>query len=300
LGKSTENTRIKVVKLCAVILNYFGHEETITCINRLRGQSLAKIVVLENSGSEKERQVLTAAFTKAPIVEVISSKKNLGFAGGVNYVLKQMIPYGFDAFLVMNNDTLPPSDMIDTLTKGAETLSLDLASPVIYHHPEQYKLWSKGNHYNKWTGLLTSKPLSLLPGDFFYLTGCCLLVRTKVFEALGFLDEDFFMYGEDAEFCFRAAQKGFKTGIVPAARTYHKTGSSAVHNSFFYEYHINRSHFLLAHKLFLNFYSRLFAQALKTILLGMRAIMRTLRYKNLNALKGYLQARRKVPIVWKL
>jgi N-acetylglucosaminyl-diphospho-decaprenol L-rhamnosyltransferase len=175
-----------------------------------------------------------------------------------------------------------------------------LASPVIYHHPEQDKLWSRGNYYNSWTGLLTEKPISLLPGDFFYLPGCCLLIRTRVFEAIGLFDEDFFMYGEDTEFCFRAFQKGFKAGIVPEAKIYHKTGSSAVHNSFFYEQHINRSHFLLGHKLFLNVYARLFVQTLKTILLGMRAIMRTLRYKNLNAFKGYLQARREVTFVRKL
>ncbi len=288
------------MKLCAIVLNYFGKEETVACINSLIGQSLAKIVVLENSGSEDENRFLATAFKEAAIVEVISSKRNLGFAGGVNYALKQIMPHGFDAFLVMNNDTLLSSDMIETLIKGMETFSLDLASPVIYNYPEQEKLWSKGNYYNTWTGLLTDKPIPLLPGNFFYLTGCCLLIRTRVFESLGFFDEDFFMYGEDAEFCFRAEQKGFKTGIIEEAKIYHRTCSSAVHNSFFYEYHINRCHFMLAQKLFLSFYARLFAQGLKTILLGIRAIIRTFRYKNLNALKGYLQARAEVPFVSKL
>jgi GT2 family glycosyltransferase len=112
---------------------------------------------------------------------------------------------------------------------------------------------------------------------------------------MGLFDKDFFMYGEDMEFCFRAVQNGFNSGIVQDAKIFHKTGSSAVNNSFFYEYHINRSHFLLARKLFLNSYARLISQILKTVLLGMRAVMRTLRYKNLNALKGYLLARREVP-----
>ena len=288
------------MKVCAIVLNYFGHEETIACINRLTSQPLAKIVALENSGSEDEKQILATAFTETPIVEIISSKKNLGFAGGVNYALKQTIPDKFDAFLIMNNDTLPPSDLIEKLIKGTESFSLDLASPVIYNHPEQEKLWSKGNYYNIWTGLLTARPNSLLPGDFFYLTGCCLLIRTKVFETMGLFDKDFFMYGEDMEFCFRAVQNGFKTGIVPDAKIYHKTGSSAVHNSFFYEHHINRSHFLLGNKLCLSFKACLFSQGLKTVLLAMRAILRTLRYKNLNALKGYLHARREVPFIPKL
>jgi GT2 family glycosyltransferase len=291
---------MKVVKVCAIILNYFGHEDTTSCIKKLSGQPLAKIVVLENSGSEDEKQILTTAFRETPIVEVISSKKNLGFAGGVNDALKQMMPKGFDAFLLMNNDTLPPSNLVDTLINGVESLSLDLASPVIYHHPEQKRLWSRGNYYNIWTGLLTARPNSLLPGDFFYLTGCCLLVRTKVFETMGLFDKDFFMYGEDMEFCFRAVQNGFKTGIVPDAKIYHKTGSSAVHNSFFYEHHINRSHFLLGNKLCLSFKTCLFSQVLKTVFLAMRAILRTFRYKNLNALKGYLHARREVPFIPKL
>ncbi len=63
------------MKLCAIILNYFGHEETIACINRLTDQLPAKIVVLENSGSEDEKHILTSAFIETSIVEVISSKK---------------------------------------------------------------------------------------------------------------------------------------------------------------------------------------------------------------------------------
>ena len=65
------------MNVCAIVLNYFGHKETITCINRLMDQPLAKIVVFENSGSEDEKQILITAFRETPIVEVISSKKNL-------------------------------------------------------------------------------------------------------------------------------------------------------------------------------------------------------------------------------
>jgi len=165
-----------------------------------------------------------------------------------------------------------------------------MASPIIYCYPKKHKVWAKGYFYNRFIGLITQRDISFIPGTIFYLTGCCLLVRRQVFQDIGQFDTSFFMYGEDLEFCFRAVQKGFRIGIVEQAIIYHKGNISSQFNSLFYEYHINRCHFLLCKKLFINKSVQKLSFVVKLIFLGIRALYRGHKYKNRNAVLGYRQA----------
>lgn len=277
----------KTVKLCAIVLNYFGCKDTVPCVKSLLGQPLDRICVVENSGDPAELKNLQDALGGQVQVEIVQTGENLGFAGGVNFGLRSMLPLGFDGFVILNNDTVLPPDLMQNLIKGAEDRALDLASPVIYRYPDQHILWSQGNYYNAWTGILGA---GRIPGSIFYLPGCCLLVRRRVFESIGLFDQAFFMYGEDVEFCHRAAQGGFRIGTVPEALIYHKTGAASVQNSLFYEMQVNRGHLLLARKLFGYEPAQLAALCIKQPVLFLRACVRTIRFKNWNALRGYLSA----------
>jgi GT2 family glycosyltransferase len=98
------------------------------------------------------------------------------------------------------------------------------------------------------------------------------------------------MYGEDVEFCFRAVQKGFRIGIVDKAHIYHKGNVSSQFNSLFYEYHLNRCHLLLCEKLSEDAREQKLSFVVKLISLTMRALLRSFRYRNTNAISGYKQA----------
>lgn len=281
------------MKLCIIMLNYFGSADTTACLQSLMGQPFEKVCLIDNSGDAGELATLQAAAAGLANVEIIPAGGNLGFAGGVNFALERMLPLGFDGFILLNNDTVLPPDALGLLSAGAEKAALDIASPVINSYPDKDVVWSRGNYYNRWTGCLsTGKPA--VPGGVFYLSGCCLFVRRRVFETAGLLDTAFFMYGEDVEFCHRAARAGFQIGIVPEAVIYHKTGAASVQNSLFYEFHINRGHLLLARKLFTSAGARLSALGLKTGMLFLRACLRTARFANGNALRGYAAAVREL------
>ncbi len=278
------------MKICAIILNYFGYSDTIDCVKTLADQDISKIVLLENSGSDVEKRKLDEAFEHISHVEVTPSKTNLGFSGGVNYILRQMLPRQFDAFLIVNNDILAPPNLIENLIKGMRAESLDLGAPLIYHYPEKHLLWSQGNFYNLISGIVRNSPIHYLPRNLFYLTGCCLFVRKRVFDTVGFFDESFFMYGEDVEFCYRAKNNGFRIGVVKEAQIYHRVNASSQNNSLFYEYHINRGHFLLSRKLSRSNVERVAFLSTKFLVMGIRALVRTIRYRSLNALRGYAAA----------
>ena len=125
------------LKICAVTLNYFGCRDTIVCVRSLIRQRLSKIIILENSGSDREREELEKAFEHEHGVDVISSGGNLGFAGGVNFALGHVPESDYDAFLLVNNDTLAPPDLVEKLIRKAAEETLDLAAPLIYHYPGQ-------------------------------------------------------------------------------------------------------------------------------------------------------------------
>ncbi|NQT00362.1 MAG: glycosyltransferase family 2 protein [Candidatus Omnitrophica bacterium] len=278
------------IAICAIILNYLGYSDTIDCVNTLIQQKISRIVILENSGSAVEKRKLNEAFGHISHVDVTPSRTNLGFSGGVNYVLRQMLPLQFDAFLIVNNDILAPPNLIENLIKAVYTESLDLAAPLIYHYPEKHLLWSQGNFYNPIFGIERNSPIFCLPRNVFYLTGCCLFVRKKVFDTVGLFDESFFIYGEDVEFCYRANKNGFRIGVVKDAQIYHRVNASSQNNSLFYEYYINRGHFILSKKLSHSKSEYMAFFPMKLLIMGIRALVRTIRYRNLNALRGYFMA----------
>jgi len=279
------------MKVCGIILNYFGHSDTIRCVRELLNQNdLEKIIIVENSACNAELRVLKKVFKNKIQVEIISTPKNLGFSGGVNLAINFVRDFCFDAFLLLNNDTFLPTDSIRHLINCLINNEFDLVSPIIFCFPEKLKIWAKGYYYNLFSGLITKRNISFIPGTVFYLSGCCLLIHSKVLQEIGLFDTSFFMYGEDVEFCFRAVQNGFRIGIARKAHIYHKGSGSSHFNSLFYEFHINRCHFLLCNKLFNNNTEKKLSFAIKVVILAIRSLYRNYKYNNRNAILGYKQA----------
>ena len=164
-----------------------------------------------------------------------------------------------------------------------------MVSPIIYCYPETHKIWAKGQYYNRYSGLISPRNIPFLPGNIFYLSGCCILIHRRVFENVGPLDTSFFMYGEDVDFCFRAVHSGFRLGIVDNAHIYHRGNVSSQFNSLFYEQHMNKGHFLLCRNLSKNKTERKLSYIIKIFSLAVRAIFRSFKYKNTNAIYGYKQ-----------
>jgi N-acetylglucosaminyl-diphospho-decaprenol L-rhamnosyltransferase len=275
------------MRICAIILNFFGFVDTLECVESLLvDDDLEQIVIVENSGSEDERSEIESKFVKREQICILCPGKNLGFAGGVNFALGMIGIANYDAFLILNNDTLVPPGTVRRLETKLQDEDFDFVAPTIYGYPETSMVWSEGTYYSRYTGLICDHPMGLLPGKFYYLTGCCLLIRSGAFETIGLFDETFFMYGEDVEFCFRAARRGLKFGLAHETRIYHKGTGSSGNNSLFYEHHMNRSHLLLCTKLAHTSKEARFCWFSKLIVVSLRALWRVFRFGNLNSLRG--------------
>lgn len=275
------------MKNCGVILNYFGREDTIACIHSLLDQNfLQRVIVVENSCDCEELSSLKKAFGKTAGVEILMPESNLGFSGGVNFALEYLKPASYDAYLLLNNDTLIPPGTIKSLADSLESHDWDIVAPVIYKYPQKEDIWARGTYYNRFFGFITQRDISFVPGTFYYLSGCCLLIRERVFQVAGRFDASFFMYGEDVEFCFRAVGKGCRIGLADQARIFHKSNASSKFNSPFYEYHINRCHLLLCDRLSKTAVENIISLACKLPTLLLRAFFRSVKYGNMNSFSG--------------
>jgi len=186
-------------------------------------------------------------------------------------------------YLLINNDAeATPGMLIKLLKFMQENDKTALTAPMIDLRQKQMAY----SWYHRFTGLTFSHQII---GAFQYLTGCCLLVDQRIVSK-GLFDEDFFMYGEDVELCWRLRLSSWDTACVSEALAIHEGTGSSHHGGFFYEYHVARGHLLLARKLTRHQWEIPFLYSGKLLILTVRAILRSIRFRSLVPIKAWISA----------
>lgn len=197
-------------------------------------------LIISDLSDNKEKIV-----TDSLPVTIINSK-NLGYAHGVNIALKTAIDHNFSLFSILNNDTYVSNNFIETVGLSLRKYPSTIIGGKIYYAPgfEYHKsrynkrdlgkvIWYAGgiidwdNVYIKHKGvdeIDQEKFNILLETDF--ITGCLINFDKKVIDKVGFLDESFFLYYEDADFCERAKRKNIKLYYDPSITIWHKNAQS--------------------------------------------------------------------------
>jgi hypothetical protein len=212
-------------KLFIVTVNWNQPLVTLKCIKSIRNTQIegSNIVIVDNGSEDNSVELFYDTFHD---IHVLENKENLGFSGGFNTGIKYALSKGAEYVFMVNNDTVFPSDMINTFFSAAKETKADISSPLILYGDQPDKIWSAGGYYCK----LLSAPLDahrrnkLLPDKPIrreFLTGCALLIHKKVFETIGYFDESFFLYYEDLDFLKRANDMGFKIWLIPQAKLLH-------------------------------------------------------------------------------
>ena len=167
------------------------------------------------------------------VIVVDNSKKNLGFAGGVNKG-SRMVDSKWQLVL---NDDIEFGNMQNTIQKlieFAEKKKLDAVSPILRNPDGKvenygYKLLPIGKVH-----LIKEFPntkYEILNTDLDGITAACLLIKTSVFKKLRGFDESFFAYLEDVDFFIRFKKSGYKMGIAPVEVLHnHMTTSKTMGN----------------------------------------------------------------------
>jgi GT2 family glycosyltransferase len=212
-----------------VILNWNLKEDTAECIASLLCSRYPScdILVVDNASTDGSIDFLRSRF---PQIWILGNKTNLGYAGGTNRGIQYAMDRGAAYILLLNNDTVVADDMIQTLVAAVEAdPTIGVAGPAVLYYGSPDRLWYLGHKESRW--LPVPRPLrpnsSTGPLEVDYLSGCGMLVRRTLFRTVGLLDERYFMYYEDADFCRRARKVGYRIVAVPEARMWHKVSRSA-------------------------------------------------------------------------
>lgn len=216
-----------------VLVNYNLPGDTLGCIASLRaaGCPPGHILVVDNASQDDSPARIRQA---EPQVTLLCSLQNRGYAAGCNLGIRRALEQGAEWVLLLNNDTWVAPDFFTALMTQARVSGSRLLGPAIFWVDEPQRLWFLAGRRLLGT-LLTrdpwrNRPLpSGLPAELAadFLNGCALLLHRAVVEKVGLLSERYFMYGEEVDYCLRAAVAGFRLGAVPAARMWHKVSRSS-------------------------------------------------------------------------
>lgn len=213
-----------------VVLNFNGQECLSRCLASLESLQYPHffVVVVDNASSDDSFAVAQRSF---PSYTYVVRTRNGGFAAGMNTGIKFVLEKGADFVWLFNNDaTAEPNTLSLLLVEATQQEQTGLWSPIILN-PLTKALWfGKGRidalRMRAVHQIPSSKESAASSYESGFLTGCALLVKSVVFKKIGFLDERFFLYYEDADFSLRAKRSGFQVRVVPRARVWHTEQSA--------------------------------------------------------------------------
>jgi hypothetical protein len=188
-----------------------------------------QIHVLLNGTSDNSEKII-----KKHDVKIYKSESNLGFTGGFNLLVKKMFNTDSEYIVSINNDTEVEPNWLSELVEFAEMNDADICQPKIKS--------MKDKNYFEYAGaaggfmdrygypFCRGRIFSTLEEDkgqydtplrIFWACGSCAMYKKDLFKKLGLLDESFFMYAEETDFCWRVNLSGGKIFSVPSSVVYH-------------------------------------------------------------------------------
>lgn len=231
-------------KVYIIVLNWNGKEDTLDCLESLSATDYDNYiaVVVDNGSNDGSVDAVREKFGE---VKILETGKNLGFAGGNNFGIAYAVEQGADYVFLLNNDTTVHPAYLKELVAAAETDPLiGAAGSKIYYYSEPERIWFAGGKINWLKNKGEHIGLDEIDAGQYdqkrevgYLTGCALLVKREVIEKIGVLEDDYFLYYEDADYSLRIQNAGYKTVYVSESKIYHKVSRSTKPGSSSYIYY---------------------------------------------------------------
>lgn len=269
-------------------LHFRTPAQTLSCLRSLHAEGIRHAVVVDNSEDGGKSLVTMQAHldelkASGLRIDVVTSERNLGFAQGVNAGLARAVAARASDILLINSDARLERGALAALVQGLSNahVTMPLVRPQLGAPAS-----SLFGFYQRMFALVLRKNQ---PGCLRYPSGCCLLLRAEMARPPLF-DKDFFFYGEDVMLGHNLRARGVDVVECPSAVIIHAGSASAQNGSLFYEYHLNRGHWLLARKLAKNRFEIVVFLAARCVTLPLRATVRSIRFRSLVAWKGVIAA----------
>lgn len=246
------------MRVSVILVNYNGLPYNDTCIMSVlesEWDGELDIYVVDNGSTDGSMEAMEERWGKDPRLSFLYMGENLGFSAANNAGIRKALQNGSDYIMLLNNDTSVEKTMIRDLAQAQKKHGNCITVPKIFYYDRPGMIWSAGGGLSK----IVKKPFSFGENQndspefdsekkCANGNGCCLFLDREVMEKVGYLDESFFLYYEDTEFCMRAGECGVDIIYVPTARMYHKVnGSTKGNDNPACVYYITRN-WLMCHK----------------------------------------------------
>lgn len=238
-------TGVGHVRLAVVILNYRTPDMLLDALATLEEQVAlpeSVVVVVDNDSQDGSAEKIAAGIEAAGFgdwARLVESGRNGGFSAGNNVGIRSV---DADFYLLLNSDTLVrPGAIAALLGSALEQPDVGIASPRLEWPDGRPQIscfrdfspaseMINGAATGPVTRLLSRYdvpvPVSNVAFDVEWTSFACALIRREVIERVGLLDEGYFMYFEDADYCRAAREAGFRVRHFPHARVVHLRGGS--------------------------------------------------------------------------
>lgn len=210
------------VSICAVIVTYHPAAELIENVAALLDQ-VDEVVIVDN-GSGAESSGLMEKVCEYSKVSVIYNRENLGIAAALNIGVRFAVAAGYQWLAAFDQDSKVTPGMVMTMLQGYDT------------YPEKEKVASLSPRYqNQSTGQVATSRSKYSSGDALPYTEVLVamtsgnLIKTSIFDVVGYFNEPLFIDHVDSEFCLRCASWGYKILEVNDAILLHRTGAPVQH-----------------------------------------------------------------------
>ena len=240
----------KVSLVSIIVLNYNAGQLLLNCVDSLKKSTYSnlEIIVVDNISSDGSQ---TKCKEKFPNIKLIQNKKNLGYCGGNNIGIKEAKG---EYIVILNPDTIIEPNCIEELISAQNKFGEGLYQPKILSLNEENVVQSTGNMLHIFGfGFARDKGKKDVDGrteiqKIGYASGTCLFTTRKVIEKIGLLDEFLFLYHDDLDLGWRAAQIGINSYYVPKSKIFHVESYSLKWSAKkFYWLERNRKYCLLTH-----------------------------------------------------
>jgi GT2 family glycosyltransferase len=226
--EQTTGARQRTGYVHTIIISNGRRDDTLACLAALQAAAVPgmRITVLDNASSDGTVEAIRTHFAD---VEVIVLPENRGYAGNNNLGMAMALEQGARWVFLLNDDADVAADCVQRMvTLGETEPRIAAVGSLVLHHDEPEVIQSAGGCIDtrlRPTHMLPNEPMSAAPRapyEVDWASGCALLVRTAALREVGLLDERYFLYWEETEWCMRARAGGWRILVEPGARTWHK------------------------------------------------------------------------------
>jgi hypothetical protein len=237
------------MNVAVIVLSYNQVQLTLDCLNSIRKQDYSNIhiYVVDNASTDDSVEQIRKLH---PEITILTSQVNLGYAGGNNLAITRALKDGVDCFFLVNNDTILDRVCVRQLVERIRTPGVGVVGPMVYTWESWSEIssaggvvdWGKNTAENVGAGEIDTGQYPARQVDF--VNGCGIMVTRAAIRKAGILDEKYFMYWEETDWCMRIHRAGFHVWFEPSAKMQHKAPIHSVELSPRTVYYLIRNRFL--------------------------------------------------------